>query len=106
MTDPLPVIGLLYAGEMGTALGASLAQRGCRVVTSCTGRSNATLQRCRKHGFEVLPTLEDVISTANVVLSVVLPNAAEAVATDVAAHAHRAPAGAMYVDVNSIQPAA
>lgn len=105
MNAPHPVIGVLYAGEMGAALGTLLAGRGRRVVTTCAGRSRATADRCAKHRFEVLPSLQEVVGESNIVLSAVLPDAAESVASDYAAHAAGAPADAIFVDVNSIQPA-
>lgn len=105
MTAPQPVIGLLHAGEMGTALATLLIRRGLRVITTCAGRSQATVARCEAHGIECLPDLHQVARQANVVLSVVLPDAAESVAVDYTAHAHFAPANALYVDLNSIQPA-
>lgn len=104
MSAAAPTIGLLYPGEMGAALTAVLRGRGLRVLTTMMGRSPETAERCRRVGIEVLPALEDVIRHSDVVISVVVPAAAETVAIDYCRLAHLAPATALYVDANSIGP--
>jgi len=100
----LPVVGLLYAGEMGCALAALLLARGHRVVTTVAGRSAATAARCREHGIEVLASLADVTRAGDIVLSLVPPAAAVQVAEDYLATAHLAPPRTLFVDANSIGP--
>jgi 3-hydroxyisobutyrate dehydrogenase-like beta-hydroxyacid dehydrogenase len=100
----VPTIGLLYPGEMGVAVAALLARRGIRVITTLHDRSPRTSRRCRETGIVELPTLRDVVRQAQVVISLVSPAAAEAVAHDYCRVAETAPAGAIYVDANSIRP--
>lgn len=102
---PAPVVGVLYAGEMGSSLGRVLIGDGLRVVTTTEGRSPRTARLCREAGLEELPSLAEVVRAADVVISVVPPSAALQSARDYAALAHLAPAGRLYVDANAVSPA-
>src|SRR4051812_8716278 len=97
-------VGLLYPGEMGAAMASTLIERGVRVVTTLGGRGDETASRAREVGVEVLNSFDDVVRQSHVVVSLVTPAAAEDVALAYVAAAHLAPAGAIYVDVNSIGP--
>jgi 3-hydroxyisobutyrate dehydrogenase-like beta-hydroxyacid dehydrogenase len=97
-------IGILYPGEMGASLAALLRGRGHRVVTTLAGRGERTARLCREAAITVLPSLADVVRTADVVISVVPPAAAEDVAACYCELAPLAPAGALYVDLNAIRP--
>src|ERR1700730_11819959 len=104
--DPrsLPILGILYPGEMGSTLGKLLAQNGFRVVTTLEGRSPRTRQLCQDSGFEVLPSLRAVLAAADIVFSVVPPGAALAVADSWCTGRPPAPPPGLYVDLNSISP--
>src|SRR5688500_17250040 len=96
--------GVLYPGEMGAALAGVLRSRGLRVVTVLAGRSRRTAERCRAAGIVSLDSLADVVRISHIVVSVVPPDAARQVAAEYCRHAHFAPAGAIYVDANSVAP--
>jgi 3-hydroxyisobutyrate dehydrogenase-like beta-hydroxyacid dehydrogenase len=49
--DP-PVIAIIGAGEMGTAVGRHLQEAGARVLISLNGRSAASADRVRRAGLE------------------------------------------------------
>src|SRR4051794_40499997 len=107
MKDGRPTVGVLYPGEMGAALAARLAARGVPVVTTAAGRGEQTARRCRglgDVGVGVLDAAADVVRRADVVFSLVPPAAAEEVAAAYCEMARLAPAGAVYVDANSIRP--
>ena len=91
-------IGLLHPGEMGSALGRGLLGAGHRVVTSVTGRGARTVARASQ--FENLATLAAVVAQAEVIVSVVDPLGALALAEDVAkvAQGRRL----VYVDANAL----
>jgi hypothetical protein len=72
-------------------------------VTTLAGRGPQTGQRARQAGFEILGALPDVLATAGVVLSVVPPAAAVALAREVGALPAPARPG-VYVDLNAISP--
>jgi signal transduction histidine kinase len=89
---------------MGAALGRVLTQGDVHCVTTLAGRGDQTALRCRDTGIEVLDSFADVVRQADVVLSVVPPSAAEGIADLYCRHAGLAPAGALFVDVNSTSP--
>ena len=99
-----PTVGVLYAGELGASVGALLRGRGVRVVTTAEARSAATVRRAREAGMIMLDGVAAVVREADIVMSVVPPAAVEEVAAAYCNHAHLAPAGGLYVDVNSIGP--
>jgi 3-hydroxyisobutyrate dehydrogenase-like beta-hydroxyacid dehydrogenase len=104
MTQALTTVGILYAGELGASVGSLLRTRGVRVVTTLKQRSHATAQRCGEAGLIVLESLVEVIRQSDVIISLVLPAAAEDVAAAYCDLAHLAPPAVLYVDVNSISP--
>jgi 3-hydroxyisobutyrate dehydrogenase-like beta-hydroxyacid dehydrogenase len=97
-------IGILFSGEMGSTLGHYLLTRGARVVTTLEGRSDRSARLCKAAGLEVLDSLGDVVRTADVLLSVVTPAAATALAERVAFEVARRPARTLYIDANSVSP--
>lgn len=98
-----PTLGLLYPGEMGTALGRLFRDEGVRVVTTLPGRSPRTHQNCQQAGLEELPSLRDVGQSADIVLSLVAPAAAVTVAQEYRDHL-KTGQPRVYVDLNSIAP--
>jgi 3-hydroxyisobutyrate dehydrogenase-like beta-hydroxyacid dehydrogenase len=105
-------VGILYSGEMGSALGRVFAESGCRVVTTLQGRSPRTQRLCRDAGLEALDSLGEVVRLAEMVVSVVPPSAAIQVAKEyaeqTAAHDVKVTSGdrrRLYVDANAISPA-
>jgi 3-hydroxyisobutyrate dehydrogenase-like beta-hydroxyacid dehydrogenase len=103
--ENLPTVGILYPGEMGAALGRALIGNGIRVVATLEGRSERTRFLCGQAGLEVLPSLDEVVRRAGVVVSVVPPAAAVSMARQYARLAATVPKGALYVDVNAVSPA-
>ncbi len=101
----LPVVGLLYPGDMGSSLGVLLKANGFRVITTLQGRSQRTCDLCHKAQVEVLPTLGQLAAQAQWIISVVIPAAADEVAQDYLRLANQAPAGAIYIDCNALSPA-
>jgi hypothetical protein len=72
------VIAIHSPGAMGSAIAARLVEHGARVLTSLDGRSGATVERARTAGMEdVSPK---TITTANLILSIVPPGEAVALA--------------------------
>jgi 3-hydroxyisobutyrate dehydrogenase-like beta-hydroxyacid dehydrogenase len=97
-------VGIISIGEMGASVASVLSARGVRVVTTVQGRSDATKQRVRAAGCTVLDSFEQVVAQADVVLSVVAPATAESIVEAYCNESHRAPADALFVDLNSIGP--
>ena len=100
-----PTIGIVSPGAMGSAVGAAYAADGARVVATVAGRSARTRGLAAAAGLELLPDLDEVVRHADVVLSIVPPEHALAVAGDIGAAARRADADPLVVDLNAIAPA-
>lgn len=96
---PNLTIGLLHPGEMGAAIGAALRATGRRVVWASAGRSAATAQRAAEAGLDDLGNIAAVCAASDVVLSVVPPGEAAAVAATVTG------LDGIFVDANAISPA-
>jgi len=94
-------VGLLHPGEMGACVGATLVAGGARVRWASAGRSAATRARAEALGLEDAGTVEAVARTSDVVLAVVPPHGAFALARAVAAAGFRG----LYVDANAVAPA-
>jgi len=97
-------VALISPGDMGQAVGALLAQGGVRVVTCLAGRSPRTRALARAGAFIELPSLEALVRESELVLSIVPPAQAVAVARDVGAALRATRARLSYVDCNAIAP--
>jgi hypothetical protein len=89
-------VGLLHPGEMGAALGTALRSVGHEVLWASEGRSEAT--RARAAGFTDAGTIAAVVERSDVVLSVVPPHGALALAQSLP------PFEGVYVDANAVSP--
>lgn len=93
-------IGILHPGQMGTAVAAQAVAVGARVIWCPEGRSEATAERAAEAGLESVAALSDLLSQADIVLSVVPPAFAEDLAHQVASVGYTG----IYVDANAISP--
>jgi len=98
-------IVLVSPGGLGTELATHLVSRGVEVVSPLTGRSDLTRIRASQAGIRDAGSLEEAVTGAELILSLVPPGAALEVARDVAAVI--APSGVrpVFVDANSVSPA-
>ena len=96
-------VGLIGAGEMGSALGARLRDGGASVVVALDGRSERSRRRAAEAGLDDVGSLDALLEASEIVLSVVPPGAAREVALEVGARP--AAAGRLFVDLNAIAPA-
>jgi putative dehydrogenase len=95
-------IAVVAAGGMGAAVGARLAERGARVLTSTTGRSAASVERAR--AARMAPVSDDELVAADIFLSIVPPNQAIALAVRMAERCKATGKRPIYVDLNAISP--
>lgn len=100
----LTPIGILYPGEMGASFGRLLREAGYPVVTAVRGRSLRTARLCHDAGLAVADSLGEVIDASQLLISLVSPAAAIAVAKDVAAHKDSGDRRLLYLDANSVSP--
>jgi len=97
-----PVVALIAPGNMGAAVGKRLTENGLQVLTSLEGRSDATIARARAAG--MTDASHDQIAAADLILSIVPPGDALALAERLApalARGNRKPA---YVECNAVNP--
>ncbi|WP_051838689.1 NAD(P)-dependent oxidoreductase [Streptomyces sp. NRRL WC-3742] len=100
MTDRQVTLGVLHPGSMGAAVaGCALANSG-QVLWCPQGRSTATAARADRFGLTAVPTLDELVARADVVLSLCPPATAEDVARDVAGLGFTG----LYVEANAISP--
>jgi 3-hydroxyisobutyrate dehydrogenase-like beta-hydroxyacid dehydrogenase len=100
-TQP-PVIALLSPGAMGSAVAARLTAHGATVLTSLEGRGPATIERARTTGMRDATDAE--IARADIILSILPPADAEALARRLLPAITAAAAAPLYVDANALSP--
>jgi 3-hydroxyisobutyrate dehydrogenase-like beta-hydroxyacid dehydrogenase len=93
----MSIVGIVSPGAMGSAIGGSLLRGGARVVATMAGRSERTKRLAQAAGLELLPSAAEVIAAADVVLSIVPPDQAEAVAADLSG-------ARLFADLNAVSP--
>lgn len=101
----MTTVGIMSPGFMGAGLGWALQAGGARVVATLDARSVRTGRLAREAGIELLPTPADVVAQADIVLSVVPPGQAMAVARAIAGAARSSAGGPLIADLNAVSPA-
>ena len=97
-------VGILSPGDMGAGIGSVLHQTGLDVLTSLEGRSRLTRQRSEEAGIRDAGSIDDLVRESDVLLSVLVPSEAQAVASQVAAAMRRSGAMPVFVECNAIAP--
>lgn len=100
----IQTIGLLSPGEMGHTIGGVLHSNGLRVLTYLGDRSQRSRDLAAQAGMEDTSSLDELVNEAQVLLSVLVPARATAVADQVASALERTGADLLYVDCNAIAP--
>lgn len=100
----LKTVGLLSPGDMGEGVGASIKGQGIDVITVLAGRSDETRMRADRGGFREVPDLAALVSEADLVISIMPPERAEAIAADVAAVMKATGKTPPFADMNAIAP--
>ena len=99
----MTTVGVVSPGAMGGALGRGWVEAGARVVATVASRSERT--RGLAHGVELLGSLDEVVAASDIVVSVVPPGEALAVAHAVRAAAAMAGVTPLVADLNAVSPA-
>ena len=97
-----PVIAVIAAGVMGSGVAARLTERGVTVLTSLAGRSAATAKRAAAAGMRAASDAE--LAAADMLLSIVPPGEALAMAKHFAPLLRQGARKALYVDCNAVSP--
>jgi 3-hydroxyisobutyrate dehydrogenase-like beta-hydroxyacid dehydrogenase len=94
------VIAVLAPGAMGSAVGRRLHEHGATVLTALAGRSAATRGRALAAG--MVDADDDRIALADIILSILPPAKAEALAERLAPALCRGGKRTIYVDCNAV----
>jgi len=97
-----PDVSIIAPGTMGSAIAARLTASGVSVRTSLAGRSAASVARARAAG--MVEATDDELARAEIILSVVPPGEAVAVAERLAPAMRRVDRKPIYVDCNAVSP--
>ena len=97
-------IAILSPGDMGHAVGRVLIEAGHEVVTSLDGRSPRTKALARSAGIADVGSLDEVADAAYLVLSILVPSEAEALAVSFAAAIRRSGKATVLADCNAVSP--
>jgi 3-hydroxyisobutyrate dehydrogenase-like beta-hydroxyacid dehydrogenase len=76
----LKTVALLSPGDMGEGVAASIIGQGIEVITVLAGRSDETRMRSERAGIRDVADLETLVSESDLVLSIMPPERAEAIA--------------------------
>ena len=98
----LQTVGMMSPGDMGSAVGQVLAKHGLKVIAALGERSPRTRALGAQAGIADVVTLENLVGQADLVMSILVPNAAVATAQRVAEVMRRKGATPLYVDCNAI----
>jgi 3-hydroxyisobutyrate dehydrogenase-like beta-hydroxyacid dehydrogenase len=100
-----PTVAILAPGDMGHAVGRVLVEHGARVVTALAGRSARTAALAAKAGIADLIDDRALLEAADIVLSILPPDRAVALAERIAAALETARRKPLFVDCNAVAPA-
>ena len=97
-------VGILSAGDMGAAIGNVLRVAGLDVATSLAGRGKLTRLRASEAGIRDAGSIDALVEQSHVLLSVLVPSEAVAVAEAVADAMSQRGARPAFVECNAIAP--
>ena len=95
-----PVIAIIGAGAMGSAVGKRLVEHGLEVMTPLEGRSEASRKRARDAGMTAVGS--EQVAASDLVLSIIPPGNALPVAEKLAPMLARNNKRPIYVDCNAV----
>ncbi len=97
-------IGLMSAGDMGGAVGARLKELGFEVCTALEGRSERTRKLAAEAGLADCGDLRTLLDTSDLVLSIIDPGSAMALAHEIAALLPGLGKHPLVADCNALAP--
>ena len=97
-------IAILSPGDMGHAVGRALSEHGFDILTLLEGRSERTRALAQDAGFRTSASLNELMIEADLVLSILVPAHAEAVAKEIAQALEETGESTLIADCNAISP--
>ena len=98
-----PIVTVIAQGAMGAGFGRRLTRHGVTVLTSLAGRSDRSAARAAAAGMR--PVSDAEAAQADIILSIIPPAEARALAERLAPHIAAAARKPLYADCNAISPA-
>ena len=98
-------VGIQSPGDMGSGVGRELIARGFRVRTCLADRSERSHALANAAGLELAGSLDALVESADIVLSILPPAAAAGFAGEAAAAFRRTGARPVFADCNAVSPA-
>ena len=98
-------VGIMSPGDMGSGVGGILVRSGLRVITSLKGRSEASSTRAAEQGIVDIGSLDDVVASSDLMLSILVPSEALAFAASAAESIVRTNSHVAFADCNAVSPA-
>lgn len=99
------VVGIMSPGDMGHAIGRELRKHGLDVIAHLNGRSDRTRALSNRAGIREVDTLRQMVTEADLILSILVPASAEAAANEVAQAIRDSAVPIHYVDCNAVSTA-
>ena len=100
----LQTIAILSPGDMGHGVGSALADHGYTVTTCLAGRSERTRGLAARAGFVDTPSLEELVVSSDLIMSILPPARAVDLAREVAGAMRATGAARPFADCNAVSP--
>jgi 3-hydroxyisobutyrate dehydrogenase-like beta-hydroxyacid dehydrogenase len=97
-------VGVVSPGDMGQAIAGRIKESGLGVHTALEGRSERTRTLAREAGINDCGSMEKLVATCDLVLSVINPGEALNVARQVAAAMRKTGRKIAFADLNAVSP--
>ena len=101
---PVKTVAILSPGDMGHAVGRALGETGLYVITCLQGRSERTRKLARRGNIRDVTNLEEMVTQADLILSILVPEEAVGVARSVADALRATGAETTFADCNAVSP--
>lgn len=98
-----PTVAIIAQGAMGAGVAGRLTANGATVLTSLSGRSAKSAERAAAAGMRAVADAA-IAGEADIILSIVPPAEARALAERLAPHLEASPRKPLYADCNAVSP--
>ena len=97
-------VAILSPGDMGSGVGQALGQHNIDVITCLRNRSNRTRELAGWARIRDVPSMRLLVSQADLILSILVPEQAVAVAREVADAMRSSGQTTVYAECNAVSP--
>ena len=97
-------VAIMSPGDMGHSVGSVLRDNGFDVITCLEGRSSRTAALAKQGNFRIVDSMEELVQSADLILSILVPSRAKELAEEVSMVMKRSGQTSYFVDCNAISP--